>query len=115
MPGNVPVEALTASLITDPFLIDNTPPQILNLSFAPGGGKLQIRWSAHDAHSNIDRAEYSQNGGEWLPIQPKVKLTDAPEAEYLLTLDRMGNGEQVIAVRVTDAYDNQAVDKIVVR
>ena len=112
---NVPAEALTASLTTDPFLIDNTPPQILNLASAPAGGKLQIRWTARDARSNIDRAEYSQNGAEWLPIQPKMKLTDAPEAEYLLALDRVGNGEQVIAVRVTDAYDNQTVNKIVVR
>ena len=115
LPGNLPAEALTASLITDPFLIDNTPPQILNLASAPAGAKLEIHWTARDARSNIDRAEYSQNGGDWLPVQPKTRLTDAPETEYVLNLDRVGTGEQVIAVRITDAYDNQAVDKIILR
>jgi len=32
LPGNPPDQALSASLVSDPFLIDNTPPQILNLA-----------------------------------------------------------------------------------
>ena len=55
------------------------------------------------------------NGGEWLLIQPVNKLSDSPEEEYHLVIDRAGPGEQVIAVRVSDEYDNQAVDKVVVR
>lgn len=113
--SNPPSDAKTATLISDPFLIDNTPPQILNLSWAPGGGRLQVRWKAHDARSIIDHAEYSQNGGEWIAVEPRSKLSDSPDEEYELALDRVGSGEQVIAVRVTDANDNQAVDKVVVK
>jgi len=54
------------------------------------------------------------NGGEWLLIQPVTKLSDSPEEDYRLEIDR-GQGEQVIAVRVSDEYDNQAVDKVVVK
>ena len=54
------------------------------------------------------------NGGEWLLIQPVNKLSDSPEEEYHLVIDR-APGEQVIAVRVIDEYDNQAVDKVVVK
>lgn len=114
-PGNPPPTALTSSLISDPFLIDNTPPQIANLAATPAGSRLEVHWKARDARSIIDHAEYSINGGDWIPVEPKSGLADAPEEDYSITLDRAGTGEQTIAVRVTDAYDNQAVGKVVVK
>jgi hypothetical protein len=115
-PSNTPDQALTASLVSDPFLIDNTPPQIQNLTgAAASGNKLDVRWSARDARSTIDHAEYSVNGGDWVFIDPVSRLSDSPEEEYHLLIDRPGSGEQVIAVRVSDEFDNQAVDKVVVK
>ena len=113
-PSNPRDQALEGSLEGDPFLIDNTPPQILKLGATIAGNKIEVRWKARDARSNIDKAEYSVNGGEWLLIQPVTKLSDSPEEDYHLVIDR-GQGEQVIAVRVNDEYDNQAVDKVVVK
>src|SRR6202012_89421 len=102
-PSNPPDQALTASLISDPFLIDNTPPQILNLAgAAASGNKLEVRWSARDARSTIDHAEYSVNGGDWVLIDPVSRLSDSPEEEYHLMIDRPSSSEQVIAVRVND-------------
>jgi hypothetical protein len=115
-PGNPRSQALESVLESDPFIIDNTPPQILNLAAAlAAGNKIEVRWKARDARSVIDHAEYSVNGGEWLLVQPVNKLSDSPEEEYLLELDRATPGEQVIAIRVTDEFDNQAVDKVVVK
>ena len=116
-PSNPPDQALTASLISDPFLIDNTPPQIVNLTggAAAGNNKLEVRWTAHDARSTIDHAEYSVNGGDWTLIDPVSRLSDSPEEEYHLLIDRPSAGEQVIAIRVSDEFDNQAVDKIVIK
>jgi hypothetical protein len=114
-PSNPRNQALEASLESDPFLIDNTPPQIMNLAATSSGNKIEVRFVARDARSDIDRAEYSINGGEWLMAQPVTKLSDSPEEEYQLSLDRAAPGEQVIAVRVTDEFDNQAVDKVVVK
>ena len=113
-PSNPRDQALEGSLEGDPFLIDNTPPQILKLAAAVSGNKIEVRWKARDARSNIDKAEYSVNGGEWLLIHPVTKLSDSPEEDYHLVIDK-GQGEQVIAVRVNDEYDNQAVDKVVVK
>ncbi len=73
-PGNPRGQALESSLVSDPFLIDNTPPQILNLTANVSGNKMEVRWKARDARSNIDKAEYSVNGGEWLLAQPVTKL-----------------------------------------
>jgi hypothetical protein len=107
-------QALEASLVGDPFLIDNAPPQILNLAANSSNGKVEIQWKARDALSDIHRAEYSVNGGDWLLIEPVTKMSDSPEEDYRLVIDR-APGEQVIAVRVTDEFDNQAVDKVVVK
>ena len=42
------------SLVSDPFLIDNTPPQISNLAASASGNNIDVRWTARDARSNID-------------------------------------------------------------
>ena len=113
-PDNPPSEALTARMESAPFTIDNTPPKITGLAATRIGVKLQVRWHAADALNNLDKAEYSLDGGEWTVAAPVSKLSDSPELDYELNLD-VPAGEHTIAVRVTDDNDNQAVDKLVVR
>jgi sugar lactone lactonase YvrE len=114
-PGNPPAGALTAEIVSAPFLIDNTPPRITGLAAAPGGAKLNVRWKAVDALSVIEKAEYSLNGGDWTLIESTTRLSDSRELDYVLALDREGRTELTIAVRVTDEYQNQAVEKTVAR
>jgi hypothetical protein len=113
-PSNPRNEALQGMLESDPFVIDNTPPRILNLTASAAGNKIDVRWKARDERSDIDRAEYSVNGGDWLFVQPVNKLSDSPEQDYRLQTDRAA-GEIVIAVRVTDEFDNTTVEKVVVK
>jgi sugar lactone lactonase YvrE len=113
-PSNPPGEALTVQSVSPPFTIDNTPPKITSLTAARNGGRLQVRWHAADALSNLDRAEYSLDGGDWTVAEPVTKLSDSPSLDYELTLDAPA-GEHTIAVRVWDGNDNLAVDKVVVK
>jgi len=113
-PSNPPAEALTGGMESDPFTIDNTPPKITGLTATRSGGKLLVRWHAADALNNIGKAEYSLDGGEWAVAAPVTKLSDSPELDYELALDATP-GEHMIALRVADENDNQAVDKVVVK
>jgi sugar lactone lactonase YvrE len=113
-PSNPPAEALTAQLVSSPFTVDNTPPKITGLTAARAGGKLEVRWHVADALSNLGRAEYSLDGGDWTVAEPVTKLSDSPALDYLLTLDAPA-GEHTIAVRAVDDNDNLAVDKVVVK
>ncbi len=113
-PSNPPAQALSASQVSDPFLIDNTPPEITGLVGTPSGAKIELQFHAKDALSDIDRAEYSVNGGDWIMVDPVTRLSDSKEEDYRVSLDRV-QGETTIAVRVTDEFDNQCVSKIVVR
>jgi hypothetical protein len=115
LPSNPPASALTALIESDPFVIDNTPPRILDLKGGISGSGIVVKWRAKDSLNLLDKAEYSVDGGDWTVVEPVTKLTDAKELEYSLTLSGLPRGEHTIAVRVADEYDNQAVEKTVVR
>jgi sugar lactone lactonase YvrE len=114
-PSNPIEQTLTRELVSDPFLIDNTRPEITGLAAAPAGEKLKVTWKATDALSVLDKAEISVNGGEWTVVEPTTKLSDSREHEYIVLLPLPPGKEQTVAVRVTDEYDNQAVAKVVVK
>ncbi|HWB86127.1 MAG TPA: hypothetical protein VG675_18430 [Bryobacteraceae bacterium] len=112
-PGNPPDQALSASLVSDPFIIDNTPPVISGLTATRNGGKIEVRWHAADALNNIAKAQYSLDGGEWTVVSPVTRLSDSQELDYDVSI-AAGPGEHTVAVRVTDDYDNEAAAKVMV-
>jgi hypothetical protein len=107
-PSNTPENALTTQEESDPFTIDNTPPQITKL--AAKGGVLQ--WHVADALSLIHKVEYSLDGGDWTVVDPVTKLSDSQTLDYSLTLRDKAQGDHTIAVRATDDFDNVAVEKL---
>jgi hypothetical protein len=115
-PSNTPGEALKGSLTSDPFTIDNTPPQITPGPVATENNQTVIRLTAKDALSWIDKAEYSVNGADWLMMEPKNRVSDSQQLDYELRLPRAADdkGEKVVAVRVFDDDDNEAVARFVV-
>lgn len=116
--SNPPAEALTAQAASESFLIDNTPPAILDLAAVaggPGGSKVSLSFRARDQWSWIAKAEYTLNGVDWLILDPVNKLSDAKELRYDILIDRPQPGEVSIAVRVTDEFDNVVVERVLVR
>jgi outer membrane protein assembly factor BamB len=108
-PSNPPDQALTGARESDPFLIDNTPPEI---TWGPAGS---LEFQAKDALSTLGKAEYSVNGSDWTVIEPTTRLTDSLEHDYRVTLPNRPPGEVTLAVRVEDAFGNQAVAKTVLK
>lgn len=105
-PSNPEGEALTVMLTSDPFLIDNTPPPIFRLSAEMSAGGTHVKWAAKDTQTNIARAEYSVDGGEWKLAGPVGGLSDWVEEEYEVAIPGKCG---VVAVRVTDDFDNSTV------
>jgi hypothetical protein len=108
-PSNPPDQALTGMRESDPFLIDNTPPEIT------WGRAGSLQFHVRDALSPLGKAEYSLNGGDWILIEPTTRLTDSAEHDYRVPLPNRPPGEVTVAVRVEDAYGNQAVAKTVLQ
>jgi hypothetical protein len=107
-PGNIPADALSGSLETDLFTIDNTPPEITNLTATAEGSELGVAFTADDALSWIDKAEYSVNGGDWVLVQPVGKITDSQTLNYKFKTS-IG---QTVAIRVFDENDNVVVKQV---
>jgi sugar lactone lactonase YvrE len=113
-PSNTPAQALSSSTSTDPFTIDNTPPQLISTGIRTENNQTVIRFSAKDALSWIDRAEYSVNGSEWVLLEPLNRVSDSQQLNYELKVPtKPEDGQQVIAVRVFDENDNEAVTRFV--
>jgi hypothetical protein len=108
-PGNTPADALSSSFNSDPFTIDNTPPEIILISVTRNGGAPGvIRFTAKDALSWIDKAEYSVNGGDWVLLLPDNFVTDSRVLSYTVPVQP----GQRITVRVFDEDDNVVVKQL---
>ena len=114
-PDNYPGQELTAQMESADFLIDNTPPEILDLKAQYEGGKIAVRFRVKDALSALQYAEVSVNGGDWVDAEPTTRITDSSEHDYAVTLPKGPAGEHVIAVRAADEHDNVAVRKVLLR
>ena len=110
-PGNTPANALTSFLDSDPFTLDNTPPEITGVSVIQSGAERALKFTAKDALSWIDKAEYSVNGGEWILLQPDNFVSDSQVLSYSVS----GKESQTLAVRVFDEDDNSVVKQFVLR
>ena len=113
--GNPEGQGLSGSLISEPFIVDNTPPSVTALATSVTGNKVTISFKASDLLSLIDRTEYSVNGSDWLLAEPTTGVSDSKTHEYVLGIEKTITSELTIAVRVTDEWDNQTVVKTVLR
>jgi hypothetical protein len=120
-PSNPPAAALETERESERFEIDNTPPAIDNLSAvavmtrggSPAFTSILVKFTARDATSSIERAQYSLDGGEWTLVSPIGGITDAPEEHYEF-LSNVGPGEHTIAVRAYDKFENVGSAKTIV-
>src|SRR5499427_312205 len=86
VPANPPASALTAERESERFEVDNTPPVVEDLRVGPASGKMSgghpASFTARDATSAIDHAQYSLDGGEWILVSPSNGISDAPVEHY---------------------------------
>ncbi|MGZ4820038.1 MAG: hypothetical protein ACXVZM_00425 [Terriglobales bacterium] len=81
-PSHSPDEALTSAKEGQRFEIDTTPPQVVNLNVAFDNNALHVTFRAIDSFSNIKRAEYSIDAGDWQYVEPVGRLSDSRVENY---------------------------------
>ena len=96
--------------------MDNTPPVVESLAvrdlelYAGGKGSLAraatLVFTARDAASGIERAQYSSDGGDWILVAPSAGISDALVEQYNFGLPVLTPGEHTIAVRAYDRFEN---------
>jgi hypothetical protein len=121
-PSHSPGKGLTAERESTRFEVDTTPPLIEGLTASQVDDQLRVQFHATDSFSNIKRAEYSIDAGDWQFIEPTDQLSDAKTENYdfraAIAMQSAGSkdsDEHVIVVRVYDHYDNLAAAKYVLK
>ncbi len=118
-PSNPPNMTLKTERESERFEIDNTPPVIQKLeASATGmnadrskGVSYDFTFTAMDATSSIEKAQYSVDGGDWILLTPTQGISDNKTENYSFTVRGLAAGEHTIAVRASDRFENVGAGK----
>jgi hypothetical protein len=135
-PSHSPGQALTSIRDSPRFEVDTTPPRIDELRASLEGAQIHVLFRATDGFSNIKRAEYSVDAGDWQYVEPVGQLADSktenydfeiavpPAPQQTATGGNPANtpraliatsSEHIVVVRVYDRFDNMSSAKTVIR
>jgi hypothetical protein len=98
--ANEPEATLSTERISEPVVIDHTPPALVAVE---RDGK-QLRVTVHDAASPIREAVYSVDAANWKPARAADGLLDAQTETVLVDADPASGS--LLLLRVTDAAYN---------
>jgi hypothetical protein len=104
LPTNAPDSALTATMESSSFEIDNTPPAVAVTAVRREGERTVIAFDVRDEDSAIQKAEYSLDGDRWHAIYPTDGIADSRTEAFELTLD--SETAAGVVIRATDALSN---------
>ena len=105
---NPAARALTDEKISDPVVIDHTPPRIL---LSSSESAAQVQFDAVDAISGLSAAHYAIDAGDWRPLNADDGVIDSEQESFTITLGELADGEHLIAFRVRDRAGNVGLGK----
>jgi hypothetical protein len=98
--SNDPAGVLDAERVSDPVVIDHTPPALVKVDKEKDG---TLRVTVRDAASPLREGVYSVNAAEWKPAQAADGLLDGRTETLLIPAGKPGD---LVMLRVTDAANN---------
>ncbi|MBN2844286.1 MAG: hypothetical protein JXM68_14465, partial [Sedimentisphaerales bacterium] len=98
---------LAAEKISQNILVDNTAPEMNELTLTADGDKCHVLVSVFDNLSVIARVEYSLDSS---PVFRSALctdgLSDSNKEHYKFTLEPQENGSHIVTIRITDIAGN---------
>jgi hypothetical protein len=127
--------------VSSRFEVDTTPPVIQNMAATVEGDRIRLVFRAIDTFSDIRRAEYSVDAGEWQVLEPIDQISDSKVENYDISIPlggespapantappakkgkkapvpppTTGDVDHVIVVRAYDRFDNMGTAKAIIR
>ena len=107
--------ARKSELLSAPFWVDNTPPDIEVLRQTVTGFTAEIQFAAEDGTSPLRSAETSLDGQDWHDVLSDDGVIDSRKETFTLKLTHLAPGEHILALRASDTSGNIGVGKAVIR
>jgi hypothetical protein len=103
---NAPGEELTAEQVSEPVVVDHTPPRVLSVERVvsverAGVGRLRV--VVEDALTPLVQARLSADAGEWVDLRPEDGLLDGRRETFLVAVPA---GARLLLLQVGDAAYN---------
>ncbi len=105
-PSNPVDRALESELMSKPFVVANSAPEIKWGAPRIEGSEARIQVEVRTVASAIHQLEYAVDGGNWRLIFPEDGIADGTEESYRLKIDGLERGEHLVTVRVVDSVGN---------
>ena len=107
--SNTPQTALTGSRVSNPFVIDNTPPKITAEKINIVNDTVTLTLTLQDEFTAIGNLSYTLDSNEdWISTLPDDLVYDTTAEDFTLQIADLETGEHVIAVKISDDMKNTA-------
>jgi len=114
--ANAPGAGKTASRVSEPVVVDNTPPDIGDIKWKQAGGTVHIELTAVDQSSTVAAVDYVVDSGkDWQFVLPVSNIYDSPTEEVSFDLKGLSPGTHQVTLRATDSKGNQAFQNVFVK
>lgn len=110
--NNPASHVLQGEKISNPIIIDNTPPEVRSINIRKvSNKKWTLSFSCIDKLSNIAKVQISVNYGNWKIISPKDGIFDSKKENFyyeilLKNYEKIVNGENSIVLKIYDLSGN---------
>jgi len=99
--------ALSDSRISEPFVVDNTPPKVVASNTDVKDKQVLFTAAVEDNLSTIASVAYTVDSGtNWITTLPVDSVFDTTREELKISLTDLAPGQHVLAVRMTDSVGN---------
>lgn len=113
-PSNLSETKKTAEFVSDIYVVDNTPPEITELTAKPEKSNgFIITAEARDNTSLIVSARYSVDAKDFMFLLPEDGLFDSNVEQFSFKLEELEPGEHTLSLLVTDGMGNSTTKKII--
>jgi len=105
--SNTITTKLTGGRISEPVVVDNTGPIIIEHQVTKAGTEVTLKLKVSDQLSAIDKVEYTvDSNAEWKGAMPNDLVYDTREENFDITIKDLAVGEHVLTIKATDAVGN---------
>ncbi|MFW5682664.1 MAG: hypothetical protein ACOC1G_06630 [Phycisphaeraceae bacterium] len=106
---NPPDMTRSTSRLSDPILVDHTPPTIEATATVDDAGNVTIAGTAEDERAPIASIAHIRNDAEqYVPLLPEDLILDSTSESFEVTLQGFDPGPHVVTLRVIDTQGNAA-------
>jgi len=104
---NTTATKLVGTRISDPVVVDNTPPVITEHAISTKKKTVTLQLKITDELSAIGNVKYTvDSNADWKGSLPEDSIYDTTSEDFTILIEEMSIGEHVIALQISDAAEN---------